>query len=109
MEEISFIHRIFEFTKSSFVLLVWSQGAFFSLDAGSSHVGDEKGVDELAIDAYELAISKYRLRYPKEEELIEIFQIPIREEAILAEWRNKVSKDFMFCYFFLVDAKHPYS
>jgi len=100
MQENSFNHSISKLAKFSFVILVWAEGALFSLDAGSSHFWGENGVDKFVIDAYELAICKYGLSHPKEEQLIEKFRISIQEDVNLAEWRNKVSEVFMFFYFF---------
>jgi len=87
---------------------VWSRGAFFLLTPGSTrnNVGDDNGLDEIVIDAYEVAIRNYDVTHSEDAKITEKYRLPIREEGVLAKCRDKVSRLFMF--FFFSDEK-PYS
>ena len=90
-EQRAFNDAVWEIAQRVFVLQVWSRGAFFLLDRDSTkdNVGEENGLDDEMVDAYEVGVAQYKMT--QSQEMAEKYRLQIREEGVLSKLRQKVS------------------
>jgi len=89
-ERKAFNDMVWEFAKPSFVLKIWTGGAFFALYSDSADNAPPKVLTVYAREAYNTAVAKYIQLHPDQESLVNKAQLRVQQKAPLASCLLKV-------------------